>query len=186
MSSLMPMLPITIGLSVVLPRFGTNAELVPSITSGWSQDDIDRSEPWHTDWVPSDSGGYLYWSLWQGVPSDSSWILERAYGFPGLIILQAYMDEEYYYSQRLLFRLGDRYPLHQLGSCLIFPSVRNRYFYVGGEQPKSYTCGPAITEGETYKVLRAREISEAERRNRWIEQAERGGRPHENLLFTPS
>ncbi|KAJ7130301.1 hypothetical protein C8R44DRAFT_731843 [Mycena epipterygia] len=52
---------------------------------------------------------------------------------------------------------------------------------VGVESPSVHiiTLRTAITEGNIYKRMLSYEIQNR-RRNRWIEQAERGGRPHQN------
>jgi hypothetical protein len=159
--------------------------------SGWSQDNIDLGEIWHTDWAPRDIRGYLDCDRWQGVLCDFAWIVEHAYGFPGRIIPQAYMFDDDYHCQNLLFRLGNRYLVHntdsdqRLRSWPVFPSNRNRYFDIVLAQFESYTCLPAITEARMYTHMIWNEMNAKSRRNRWIEQAERGGRPHENLLIMP-
>lgn len=156
---------------------------------GWSQDEIDLGEIWSTDWNP----GYYDCDAWQGILGDLAWRVEHAYGFPGHIIPQAYMYDEYCDSQRLLFRLGNRYfvysadaePDERLRSWPVFPSARNRFFLPSEAELESYTRGSALTDSDMYKSMFMGELQETEWRNRWIEQAERGGQPHQNLLLKP-
>ncbi|KAJ7816525.1 hypothetical protein B0H14DRAFT_2844671, partial [Mycena olivaceomarginata] len=191
-SSLMPTLPIPLNLSVVPPCFDTPTEPDPSMVPGWSQDDIDLGDVWRKDWVSEYSRGYVTWDEWQGVPFDFAWILEHAYGFPGKIIPQAYMDEDLHCFQHVLFRLGNRYlvftgnaPMdEQLKSWPVYPATRNRLFKLILAQPEVCTRRTAITERIVYKISYNEEMwgEETEKKNRLVEQAERGGRPHENLF----
>ncbi|KAF8177079.1 hypothetical protein K438DRAFT_1939150 [Mycena galopus ATCC 62051] len=196
-----PTQPIPLCLSVVPPRVSqTDNEYDPSMTAGWGSDDIDLGSIWSKHWGPQFPGGYPYRDQWQGIPTDAAWVLEHAYGFPGPVIPQAHMEEDLFGLQRLLFRVGTRYlvftinadPHDELKSYPVLPSIPNRFFDIREAQPELYTRRPAINEGHMYKGMLRREMrplygSEpgATRRNRWIEQAERGGRPHENLLFMP-
>ncbi|KAK7017341.1 hypothetical protein R3P38DRAFT_3201791 [Favolaschia claudopus] len=158
-------------------------EADPAVLAGWSQDGIDLGGFWLTDWWTDDLR-----AIWHG-----KW--EHAYGFPGKIIPQAYVDDDDYTVQRLLFRLGDRYLLYtadaspdlnmELMSWPVYPSNRDRFFSLGDAEPERYTRPTAITEGEIYGYLQSDETDGVARRNRWAEQAERGGRPHANLLAMP-
>ncbi|KAJ7760687.1 hypothetical protein DFH07DRAFT_957522 [Mycena maculata] len=182
---ILPRLPISLGLSIT----PVSSEFHPSVVSGWSQDDIDFGENWRTDWEPVYTSGYWDWDQWQGVSCDWAWILEHAYGFPGRVLPQAYEDDRIYGLQRVLLRLGNRYLTYtiqtehdKLRSWPVVPMTRQRYFHINDSQPELPTCKTAMTEGTFYKAMFTREMQETPGKNRWIEQAERGGRPHANLL----
>ncbi|KAF8155294.1 hypothetical protein K438DRAFT_1862551, partial [Mycena galopus ATCC 62051] len=199
-----PTQPISLGLPIVPPRVAEmDTGYDSSMTAGWGSDDIDLRSVWSKDWDPQLTDDYYpYSARWQGIPTDAAWMLEHAYGLPGSVIPQAHMEEDFFSLSRLLLRVGTRYlvftsntdPHDQLKSYPILPSIPNRFFDIREAQPELYTRRPAIKEGRLYKGILRREMSPcvlygsepgATRRNRWIEQAERGGRPHENLLFMP-
>ncbi|KAJ7490738.1 hypothetical protein FB451DRAFT_1552360 [Mycena latifolia] len=181
---LLPTIPIPLDLTIV-PRAASRVlEHDASIISRWSLDDIDLDDIWSTDWF----SGYWDWDLWQGALADLAWRVEHQYGFPGPAIPQAYMDDLNNDLQHLLFRSGNRYFLFTLGSE---PELRSwpdapppRAFIISEAQPEYSTRRTAITEGNIYRGMHNHEMMTV-RRNRWIEQAERGGQPHPNLLFMP-
>jgi hypothetical protein len=100
-----------------------------------AQDDIDLGEVWRTDWIRGDdySGGYLEYDRWQGGLPDHAWTLEHVYGFPGRVIPQGYMNDDYHNLEHVLFRVGNQYlvycpkakPDKRLKLWPIFPSNRN-------------------------------------------------------------
>lgn len=161
-----------------MPRpVGAYSEFDDSVTSGWSQDDIELGENWHTDW----SSAFSAWDRWQGAPGDSAWAVEHAYGFPGPVIPQAYTTDEVLDEDWLLFRVGNRYfaftrdPDTELRSLSLTSDPG-----IFGD-PESHTRRTALTEGRMYGMWFNGEVI-MNRRNRWLEQAERGGRPHKNFL----
>ncbi|KAJ6590932.1 hypothetical protein DFH09DRAFT_190435 [Mycena vulgaris] len=189
-SPLLPTMPIPLGLYVAprAPKTSHTEVFDQSVISRWSQDDIDLDEFWRTDWPPGyhtdEFTGYMEWDMWQGAPNDLAWALEHAYGFPGPVHPQAYADDDEWAGQHLLFRSGQRYFAFTAQSE---PNLRSwpltpprRFFAIGDAQPESMVRPTAKTEGAMYRGMLSLEISSG--RNRWIEQAERGGRPHKNLL----
>ncbi|KAJ6489028.1 hypothetical protein C8R45DRAFT_250588 [Mycena sanguinolenta] len=200
-SSLMTTLPISLDLSIVPPEIERRPEFDPSVTLHWSQDPIDRGRVWRTEWA-----NYPDWDRWQGVAKDWAWIVEHAYGFPGLVVPQAYINDDGSNGHGLLFRIENRYLVfavraetkQSLKSWPVFPSIGNRVFAVGDAQPESHTSATAITVGNMYRRILSIEMSggalmfitefgtATKPRNRWAEQAERGGRPQENLFVKPA
>ncbi|KAK7055941.1 hypothetical protein R3P38DRAFT_2498831 [Favolaschia claudopus] len=191
----LPMVSIPLNLSYA-PRNPESmfAEANPAVLSKWTQDPIDLGDYWRRDWWDHEKcSGYLYCDEWEGLLCDLAWKVEHAYGFAGRIIPQAWIDDEYHPAQRLLFRIGNRYLVYtaeaahnsgmELMSWPVYPSNRNRLFNVCDAETERYTRLTATTEAEMYRRLILTEM-DAER-NRWAEQAERGGRPHPNLLVPP-
>ncbi|KAJ7163907.1 hypothetical protein C8R43DRAFT_989131 [Mycena crocata] len=187
---LLPVAPIPLGLSIAPRPVASYSEPNPSLIASWVKDDIDltRSDQlWSRDWV-SGYPGYLDWDVWQGAPCDFAWFLEHTYGFPGPVFPQAYAEDDIYDCQYLLFRSGNRY--------FVFASDPDRGlrswplgttdFSLSSSQPQSHACLTARTAGVMYRTMVSNEIDgeSGRTRNRWIEQAERGGRPHRNLLIT--
>ncbi|KAJ7163897.1 hypothetical protein C8R43DRAFT_989117 [Mycena crocata] len=188
----LPTAPIPLGLSVAPRPMVRYSDPNPSLISSWVKDDIDLTQSaqgWSRDWV-SGYPGYLDWDMWQGAPSDFAWRLEHVFGFPGPVFPQAYAEDDVYDCQYLLFRSGNRYfvftvdPDRGLRSWPLGESG----FSVYSAEPQPYTRRTANTVCSMYKVMRSRErhgtTTSGRPRNRWIEQAERGGRPHKNLLIT--
>ncbi|KAJ7811564.1 hypothetical protein B0H14DRAFT_2606492 [Mycena olivaceomarginata] len=193
-SSLMPTLPISLGLSLVPPPFEPDGFWAgPRTTLIWVRS---GARTGFAEMIIQD--GYLEYDRWQGGLPDHVWTLEHAYGFPGRVIPQGYMNDDYHDLERVLFRVGNRYLVYcpkaeldkRLKSWPIFPSNRNQSFDFWFADPESYTRRPAITEAKMYHTFRleltnGEDWSVIKGRNRWIEQAERCGRPHENLLYMP-
>ncbi|KAJ7130292.1 hypothetical protein C8R44DRAFT_978415 [Mycena epipterygia] len=180
---LLPTTPISLGLSVTPRPPATGAELDPSMVSQWSKDNLPLHEMWSTDW----SFGYYDWELWQGAPYDIVWTLEHAYGFPGPVIPQAHATDGMGY-QFILCRSGNRYLVYtrdsdkHLRSWPLNPSDRDFHITATGAQLESFIRRTALTEGSTYTTKLSYEVGDL-KRNRWTEQAERGGKPHKNLLI---
>ncbi|KAJ7704433.1 hypothetical protein B0H17DRAFT_1039655 [Mycena rosella] len=176
---LLPAKPIFLGLSVVPRPPASSMQFEPAIVSQWSQDRL-VLHGWSTDWTE-----YWNWDLWQGVPDDYVWVLQHAYGFPGPAIPQAYANTEFN-TQYLLFRSGHRYFVFDPQSD---PNLRSwpltpppQEFMVSDAQAESFVRRTAVTEGFLHMEMFFREVHKG--RNRWVEQVERGGQPHPNLLRT--
>jgi hypothetical protein len=140
-----------------------------SAISRWSKDDIPLHDDWRTDWSE-----YCYWSECQGAPGDLAWEVEHAYGFAGPAIPQAYFENREADQTWILFRVGNRYlawtrdPDLQLCALSLTDDINSR------GDPESHTHPTAITEMDMYRMWFFDEVNVL-RRNRWIEQAERGG-----------
>ncbi|KAK7017344.1 hypothetical protein R3P38DRAFT_2716808 [Favolaschia claudopus] len=193
----LPMVPIPLNLSYTPRNRETSfVEANPAVLSKWTQDPIDLGYHWRRDWWDHEEcSGYRCCDEWEGVLCDLAWKVEHAYGFSGSIVPQAWLYNKWHLVQRLLFRLGDRYLVYtadaphgsgmELMSYPVYPSNRNRFFDECDAETERCTRLTATTEAEMYQRLCDIETSEGAQRNRWAEQAERGGRPHPNLLVIP-
>ncbi|KAJ7911444.1 hypothetical protein B0H13DRAFT_2009453 [Mycena leptocephala] len=97
----------------------------------------------------------------------------HAYGFPGPVIPQGFVDDSDYDRQHLLFRSGNRYFVSTLETDLTEQQLRSwpltppiTYFHVPEAQPESYMHQTAILNRMRYRFGRIK-------RNRWIELADR-------------
>jgi hypothetical protein len=169
----------------------------PSLTDHWTPIDLtDLTLPYWTRWQTSDWSDWSGWNEWLGsFPGNSAWLLEHAYGFLGEPHPLAFD----YRSRQVVVRAGGLYILmdydNDLGhSVCSFPSdmdpreivLNPPSAYYGSaneslegtlEAPKSQG---AYLEGLRYECMMRKEMRGG--RNRWVEQMQRGGQPHENLL----
>ncbi|KAJ6488130.1 hypothetical protein C8R47DRAFT_1126732 [Mycena vitilis] len=186
-SQLLPPLsirPVDLRLPIAPKRGMSDLELGTSALAQWSKDNLGLELPWRTQWLGYD--GYHRWELWHGTPCDYAWELEHAYGFPGLLIPQAYEEPEYLFTQHVLFRVGNRYFIF-LPEC-DEPDTRFRSWSLarirGFDVPDAHveTCmrETAFTERCLYRAMQRDELDSG--RNRWVELTGRGGRVDERLL----
>ncbi|KAJ7510507.1 hypothetical protein B0H11DRAFT_1959386 [Mycena galericulata] len=183
-------IPIYLGLSIVPRPATTSKAFDPSEFSGWSQDNIHLVGTGAITWFKDWSCSYWDWDKWQGVANDFEWCLEHAYGFPGPAIPQAYGSDEGNEYQHTVVRIGNRYLVYTPNldkPVRTWPlNAPTGHLNIFDAQPESYTCRTAMTEGHMYRRWLGNEACELEtgnRRNRWVEQAKRGGRPHPNALL---
>ncbi|KAJ7510506.1 hypothetical protein B0H11DRAFT_1191852 [Mycena galericulata] len=186
----LPTLPISLGLYVAPRPALSSAGIDHALISGWSKDNLLLADSWalpRLTWIRDFAAyGYYNWDMWQGLTTDFAWRLEHAYGLPGPVIPQAYADDEIRILQHNLIRLGNRYMVftpnsdNEVRSWSLNASMG--HLDISNAEPESYTSRTALTEGGMYGRMLRGEIY-GKGRNRWIEQAARGGRPHENTLL---
>ncbi|KAJ7746321.1 hypothetical protein B0H16DRAFT_961522 [Mycena metata] len=178
---LLPTVPLKLDLPVAPRREMTDSELNNSVISQWSKDHLDLPEDWSTAWLGYE--GYWQWDRWHGIPCDSAWLLEHAYGFPGPVIPQAYKYDPDLSEQHLLCRVGNRYLLFMWAESEIrsWPLSEAGEFDVLASETQPYICRTAKTERRRYSTMLASERM-CKGRNRWVEMAGRGGCPDERFL----
>ncbi|KAJ7161072.1 hypothetical protein C8R46DRAFT_1194422 [Mycena filopes] len=180
---LLPLTPISLGLSLAPGRPTGRTISDRSVTAHWTQDDI----PLHSNFWCRDMFCDMYWDwdMWQGNLGDTAWILTHAYGFPTLPIPQAHAFDQDTDENHVIVRSGDRYLLFTTGAVPIgsFELPLPRLLHSRGAERHKFLRPTAFTEVDVHRRMFCRDF-EASRRNRWAEQRDRGGRPHKNLLDT--
>ncbi|KAJ7669108.1 hypothetical protein B0H14DRAFT_1035759 [Mycena olivaceomarginata] len=148
----------------------------------WSQDNLDLDDQWSTTWTDPEGCVYTSPDEWHGTPGDLAWMLEHAYGFPGRVLPQAFQDDPLTDgNQNIIFRLGTRY--------FSFRSDESEFRSLDGTPSGDFDACDGqleVVARPTAKMERSlyRSMSyddEITHRNRWAEQAARGGRPAEYL-----
>ncbi|KAJ7038935.1 hypothetical protein C8F04DRAFT_331720 [Mycena alexandri] len=181
---LLPLTPIALGLNLAPRRPMGQTASDRSLTSHWTQDDL----PLHSRFWCRNMFCNMYWDwdMWQGNLGDNAWLLTHAFGFPVLPIPQAHVHDNDVDETYIILRSGDRYLLftQAFGKPIrSFELPIPRPLRSGLAAPHQYLRPTAHTECMVNHAMFCRDHT-ATRRNRWLEQQERGGRPHKNLVDT--
>ncbi|KAJ7703914.1 hypothetical protein B0H17DRAFT_39004 [Mycena rosella] len=187
---LLSLTPIPLGLRVTPSRPLGQTKSDPLLFSRWTQDDLNLDlRLWCRDFMCAGylqrnrwHAGYWKWDRWQGVLGDYAWLLEHAHGFPASPVPQAHADDSNTDETYVLVRSGNRYLTRGtwVRSFPLGPLPTPLGMIFGQEQPCLRPT--AYTEASIYDAMWYREYRTTGGRNRWVEQQERGGRPHENLV----
>lgn len=123
--------------------------------------------------------------MWQGNLGDIAWLLSHAFGFPLLPTPQAHAFDEREDMPYVLVRSGERYLIFTLYEDPIrsFELPLPHPLHSRRAERHQYLRPTAFTENQVQRSMFIRE-HKMSRRNRWREQQERGGQPHNNLLDT--
>lgn len=166
------------------PPFDTAAVSWAAQSSIWDLDPtIPRDNEFSTDWPK-----WTEWYCWQGLPGDTAWELEHCHGLRGKPRPLAYGTE----SGGVVFEAGRNYfilsvldgdttlaayhpeaSLHDVFSRARTPLSRPIPYPQGARAPN--------LDYYRYECHTLRE-NQSEQRNRWVEQAARGGCPPARLL----
>ncbi|KAJ7748074.1 hypothetical protein B0H16DRAFT_911000 [Mycena metata] len=180
---LLPLTPITLNLNLV-PRAPRGQKVSDrSFTSYWTRDDLAlHPRFWCRDML---CDLYWDWDMWQGNLGDTAWFLSHAFGFPLPPIPQAHAFDDDEDKPYVLLRSGERHLLFTLYLDPIrsFELPLPRPLHSRMAERHQYLRPTAFTEILVQRSMFNRE-HKMSRRNRWREQQERGGQPHNNLLDT--
>ncbi|KAJ6578650.1 hypothetical protein DFH09DRAFT_1310634 [Mycena vulgaris] len=173
--------PIPLGLRIAPRRPLGPTKSDPSLTH-WVKDDLHLDHRfWCTDFL---CDMYTDWDMWQGALGDKAWLLDHAHGFPSPPIPQAHAEDWGTDQIYVLLRSGNRYlangyPLRSF-SLGQFPAPLG----IGFSEEQPCLMPTAYTDPNIFHTMWYQEYRGNGGQNRWIEQQERGGRPHENLVDT--
>ncbi|KAF7307561.1 F-box domain-containing protein [Mycena indigotica] len=150
-------------------------------TAHWSQDGI-VDWIWVNDWYEDRDWARVF--RWGEDPGRFGWSIDHEYGFPGEVLLQAYTPREYAGDTPcILFRVGNRY-LVEDGDGFIrsWPNNVDHGFIVEASDIEDPMHPTIETENSVFwKSFRMDWKTRTPRRNRWVEQQERGGCTDLNL-----
>ncbi|KAJ7447308.1 hypothetical protein B0H11DRAFT_2248371 [Mycena galericulata] len=174
------------------PPFG-EPEPDPTLISHWSQDDLGLdSRTWKKNWL-SGFDSYWRWYTWQGERGDTAWLLQHAYGFPTSFIPQAFARDTDFDDLHVLVRTGNCYLVFNHGDSEDVVQSFPLDHLLGNLDPNRIhgsrqrcICPTAYTIRDVHVGMFSTEFHRRKGRNRWIEQQQRGGRPHNNLVNTLS
>lgn len=162
---------------VPLPPF--NAQILP-----WAYASTPANLPsgYSADWSVWGS-----WMRWQGLPGDQAWLIEHAFGFLGQPKPLAYdLWTVIFTAGGLYFLLDFSEPDYIRLNC--YGADTKWGDIVDGSAHIAQGFSPYRPGGYAQKCVYSclfRQELMYEGRNRWIEQQERGGKPHPRLLITP-
>ncbi|KAF7307571.1 F-box domain-containing protein [Mycena indigotica] len=154
------------------PEATMSGEEFRNAISHWSQD---RIVDWHwtNEWY--EDRNWVNPHQWCGHPGDLAWMMEHSYGFPGEVLPQAYTPRDEAYTPCTLFRIGDRYLAEDSDGFIVsWSNAVDHGFHVPAAQVELPLCPTARTDDEVFTKSFVVE-REDRKRNRWIEQQERGG-----------
>nr|GAT57323.1 predicted protein [Mycena chlorophos] len=104
----LPSKPIPLDLLPALERFMTDEEICKSRASKWGKCERLVPRPRREATPPPFHDYFPTKFLWEGIPCDEAWLLDRLYGFPGEVLVQTHCYEGDSGSERVVFCVGDR------------------------------------------------------------------------------